>query len=302
MKQKKIIKFQNEFIEELKNKKYIFIKDYIDQEINEENIKFMNWLKIIYKNIYFLKNNNNLKKISTNNIINIPNNKELFLKMKSYLFICINPKCKSIIYLSEKEQDKFKQIQNLYLMDYDYNYQKINGYEKMRCPICLKYKCKYCNKLSTLKGTFCCISQAFKACYDSKISEYFSFFDFQFYMYTPFVRIWFFSFMFSYPLFRLLTKPNNLLQSKKEIQIKRDLGMHLKESLGLYTKKFECNCRDFELINIFHISGSILWTFPYMILFEIILTLFMIICLIFNKKHFLKFMHIFYLFQMLPIY
>ena len=111
----------------------------------------------------------------------------------------------------------------------------------------------------------------------------------------------YFGFMISYPLFRLITRPENLLQSKNSIIRKRSSGMHIKEALGLYTKYFECNCRNINLTNIFHIFGSIIWTFPYMILFEVILIFFMIISYIFNKQYYIKFMNCFYNFSFLPV-
>ena len=291
-------KFHKDFIQELKNNKYIFIKDYPEQEVNELNVKYINWLKNLYKKNFFSEEKKYINKLINNKKLIIDYH-ELYLKIKNNLFFCNYPKCKSIIYISDTQKNKLEKIQNLRLNDFDYDKTAIFFYQKIRCPLCLKYKCIFCNKLSTCKFNYCCFYQAFKACYESE--RFFNDNVIKFCIYTPFVRIWYFGFMISYPLFRLLTRPENLLQSKNSIIRKRSSGMHIKEALGLYTKYFECNCRNINLTNIFHIFGSIIWTFPYMILFEVILIFFMIISYIFNKQYYIKFMNCFYNFSFLPV-
>ena len=48
--------FHKNFIQELKSNKFIYIKDYPEQEINEKNINYINCVQNISKKFIFLKN------------------------------------------------------------------------------------------------------------------------------------------------------------------------------------------------------------------------------------------------------
>jgi hypothetical protein len=61
--------FLYKFIQELKNDGFIFIKDFPEQIINENNKDYANWLIMIYKNI-FIKDSENKNKFNTMKIIN----------------------------------------------------------------------------------------------------------------------------------------------------------------------------------------------------------------------------------------
>ena len=201
--------FHKNFIQELKSNKFIYIKDYPEQEINEKNINYINWLQNIYTKIYLFKEKNLPNKLINNKGI-FADYYKLNLELKNNLYFCTYPKCKSIIYMSDKQKDKFKKIQNLFLKDFNYEYRDIFYFEKIRCTLCLKYKCKYCNKISTCKFNYCCFYQAFKACYESKDIDIHNCLI-NFAICTPFVRIWYYGFMFSYPFYRLLTRPKKFV-------------------------------------------------------------------------------------------
>ena len=235
-------------------------------------------------------NNNNLNKFKINNKNEKEEYTELIKKLKNKLFFCINPKCKSITYISDNLKNKFEELQNL--QDFNYRNNELNGQKKIRCPICLKYKCIYCNKLSTLKMSYCCPLQAFTTCYNSKKKK--SYCPYTMCIYTPIIRVWYFGFMFSFPFFRTLTKPGKLLLNREKIT-----DENVRENFGLYCTKTEFG--EFDLMNSIHIAGSMIWTFAYTIIFEEILILFMIICFIFRKNNFRKFLDCFYLFALMPV-
>ena len=205
--------FHYKFIQELKNDGFIFIKDFPEQMTNENNKDYANWLIMIYKNIFIKdsKDKNKINNLKINNKFEIPDFSEIFKNLKDDLFFCINPECKSIIYISKKYKDKFNIIQNLYLEDYDYEYKTLNGQQKIRCPLCLKYKCIYCNKLSTIKYSLCCPIQSFKTCSESKKKDNMQDKFILLLMIIPLLRVGYFGYMISFPLFRTLTKPNKLL-------------------------------------------------------------------------------------------
>ena len=287
-------KFYLNLILELKGNNFIFTKDYFEQKTDEKNKKYVKWLQNIYKTIHFPNDKKYLNKIKIHNNYETLNYSDLYGKLKNNLFTCTNPKCKSIIYISKNQKNSFKKIQNLEIKDLKYDNERNRGYNKVRCPLCLKYRCKYCNKLSSLKISFCCPFQAFIACYNSNFSDYMC--PYILLIYTPFVRVWLFGFMFSFPFFKSLTRPDYLLLTKREIQ-RRKNDMYSREAFGLYFTKNE---RDLDPMNIFHISGSILWTFAYVIIFEEFLVFFMLISLIFNKNYFKKFCNCFYSLCFLP--
>jgi hypothetical protein len=281
--------FQYKLIEELKNNEFIFIKDFPEETTNEKNIKYINWLYMIYnKNKESNNNKNNLNKLKINNKNEKEDYTELIKKLKNKLFFCINPKCKSITYISDNLKNKFEELQNL--KDFNYINEELNGQKKIRCPICLKYKCIYCNKLSTLKMSYCCPLQAFTTCYNSKIRRHNCLYSLC--LYTPIIRVWFFGFTLSFPLYRSLTKPGKLLLNKEKMINKN------REEFGLYWTKSEYE--EFDIMNFFHITGSIIWTIVYAIIIEEFLIFFMLICFIFRKNYFRQFLNCFYLLCFYP--
>ena len=93
--------------------------------------------------------------------------------------------------------------------------------------------------------------------------------------------------MMSFLFFIQLTKPGKLLQSKKEISRQLNEGIRKRDAYGLYYGKHPFDY--FDTADYFYIIGSIIWTFSFVIFFEIIFIIFMIISFIFNKKYFRKF-------------
>ena len=102
-----------------------------------------------------------------------------------------------------------------------------------------------------------------------------------------------FWFALSFPLYRSLTKPGKLLLNKETIA---NLN---REEFGLYTTKKEW--QEFDIMNSFHIAGSIIWTISFVIIIEEFLIIFMLICFIFRKNYFRKFLNCFYSLCYYPI-
>jgi hypothetical protein len=278
----------------LKEEELIFIKDYYKQIMNKENKKYLYWLQKIFRKKYERNDINYLNRLNINNNIEIPDYPEIIKDLKNNLFECSNYKCKSIIYLSDSQKKIFNKMPDLYLENKFSIF--LTGYEKIRCPLCLKYKCKYCNKLSTLKSSLCCPFQAIKACYETKIDEY-RIMIYIIALYIPFVRVWFFCFMTNFPFFRALTRTNKL--SKNLVDILRNMSNHQYISFWTYQSEFR-RFGGLKIYNIFHISGSIFWTFSYGIILEEILFIFMVISFIFKKDIFIKFINCYYLFCFIP--
>lgn len=278
----------------LKEEELIFVKDYYKQKISEENKKFLFWLQKIFRKKYERNDINYLNRINIKNNIEIPDYPEIIKDLKNNLFECSNYKCNSIIYLFDSQRKLFNKIPDLYL-EQEYS-EFLTGYEKTRCPLCLKYKCKYCNKLSTLKSSLCCPFQTFKACYDTKEDEY-EIICHALALYTPFIRVWFFGLMTNFPFFRALTKANKL--SKNLVDILRNMSNHNYISFWTYQSELR-RYGGLKIYNIFHISGSIFWTFSYAIILEETLIVFMVISFIFKKEIFKKFLNCYYLFCLIP--
>jgi hypothetical protein len=268
----------------------------LNQKTDENNLKYLKWLQSLYKKIYFTTDEKPLIKIKVRSKCKVSDYQAIYKQLKNNLFTCINPECKSIIYISDEHKDLFKKIGNLKLEDYSYEYRKISGHDKIRCPLCLKYKCKYCNKLSAIKISYCCPFQAFKACYNKDANYYDWLYCLP--MHSPLVRVWFFGYMFYFPLYKYLTRPDKLLQSKKEIRRRRET-MDIFNAYGLYTLKNESNFKIFYTIRLI---GSIFWTFAYSIFFEEVLIIFMLFSLIINKDYFRRFYDCFYNMCFYPFY
>ena len=98
-------------------------------------------------------------------------------------------------------------------------------YEKIRYPLCLLYKSKYCKRLSTLKSSLCCSFQALKSFYDIKVDNYDYYFQIKLILYTPITRVWKFGLMANFIYYRTLTKKKKLEQRLYDIINMIDSGM-----------------------------------------------------------------------------
>ena len=285
-----------ELVQELKKENFIFEKEFPELKVNENNKKYVYWLR----NIYLKKNsvyNNNYNKLKINIKYEIPDYPKLLEEIKDNLFFCCNPKCKSIIYLSKKLYNKFKNIPDIYLEEKLIDGVIITGYEKKRCPLCLIYKCKFCKRFSTLKSSLCCPFQAYKACYETNVIKYEAPYI-KLSVKTPLLRVWYLGFMTNFPFFRSLTKTHKLIQKKNDILRKIDSGMIAGKACGLY--QINLNEDHWFFLNVFHISGSILWVFSYVLFFEEILLIFMAVSFILKGQYYRKFWNCYYLFSMTP--
>jgi hypothetical protein len=283
-------------IKELHNNKFIFIKNYVDEKINENNKRYVSWLQRIYTQIQYT-NNCHLKKICFKFKSVLLSYSQLFEAVKDNLFVCTNPECKSIIYLSQKHKEKLDEIKNIELIGNAYKYYYHLEYKKTRCPLCLKYKCIYCNSSSSLKSSLCCVRQHFMCCYYADIFEYL--YPLAYSIYFPIIRVWFISFVANFLFFRDITKKCKLLETPQNMKRMANSGERIMKSVGMYGG---CKNRIYHFFyNIFHIVGGIIWALAYIIFFESVLILFMLISFSLNKKKFfMKIMHCLYLFNCIP--
>ena len=104
--------------------------------------------------------------------------------------------------------------------------------------------------------------------------------------------------MTNFPFFRGLTKTHKLIQSKNGILRKMNSGINAGKACGLY--QINLNRNHLFYLNIFHISGSILWTFAYVLFFEEIFIIIMSLSFILKKQFYIKFWNCYYLFSMIP--
>ena len=104
--------------------------------------------------------------------------------------------------------------------------------------------------------------------------------------------------MTNFPFFRALTKTHKLSQSKDDILRKMISGIKAGQACDLYQINLKRNHHVF--LNIFHISGSIIWTFAFAVFFEELLLLFMVISYIFKNSSYKKFWNCYYLFSFTP--
>ena len=89
--------FQLNFIQKLKSNSFIFIKDYLNQKTDENNLKYLKWLQSLYKKIYFTNDEKPLIKIKVRSKCKVSDYQAIYKQLKNNLFTCINPECKSII-------------------------------------------------------------------------------------------------------------------------------------------------------------------------------------------------------------
>lgn len=261
-----------DLIKELINENSIFIKDYYNQKIND-NLLYNKWLKKIYIKLNFPKEESIIEKpLIINKKIDISENNIIRQEIEKKLFFCLNPQCNCIVYMTQEQKEKIKNIKNLF---YNENLETIGEYIKDRCPLCLKYKCNFCNKTSTLLNANCCIKQLNYACGSLTFNFCNYHAIFQIALFIPIIRLFYMSCMINFGLFRGLTLENKLLQSEKSILRMIGNGMTSDVIFGTYQSKF----KRFPLIiiSLLNIFGSILWAIPYIIFLEVILIILMLI-------------------------
>ena len=170
--------------------------------------------------------------------------------------------------MTEEQKEKIKENKNLV---YHENFDNIYKYSKDRCPICLKYKCIYCNKASTLFNANCCSRQLQNACGNetSSCCNYYGIFIFA--LFVPIIRVFYMASMVNFEYFRGLTMEKKLLQKKKNI-IMMDQNHETSENVfGTYQSKFKR--KYMIIISLLNIFGSICWSLPFIIFIEIILNI-----------------------------
>ena len=284
-------------IKELKNNNYIFIKDYCDQIVDENNISYVSWLKKLYIKINFSIDIEKTKNpIICKYKIEIPDFPILKEKIEKKLFFCFNPQCNCIIYMNEPQKKKFHyEIKDLIFSE---EINDINDYLKDRCPLCLKYKCKYCHRTSTLLNANCCFRQLINACSDND----FRFCDFHFLfllvLLNPLTRVFYMACMINFIFFRALTLENKLMQSKEKINTLVESHLSSVFIFGTYQAKFKRI--PMFIISLLNILGSICWAIPFYIYIEVILNILMVISFFTRKNLFKMIICCFYLIAFVP--
>jgi len=203
--------------------------------------------------------------------------------------------------MNSQQRFKLEKIPNLNFVEYFFEDKDITGYEKIRCPICLKYKCIFCNKCSTLKNFNCCPIQLIQACYKTKINDEYHFLCyFKFFSYTPLIREWYIGFMINFLFFRGLTQEKYLLLNKDEIMRKNRIKINDGYDYCLYQTIVVRKKNISRAYNIIKSSGVTFWTIVYFIFFEEILLILIIICSLIGIKYYKNFLKIFYLLAIIP--
>ena len=283
----------SDLINELIIDKFIFRKDYYNQKIDENNKLYVSWLKKIYISNFYNQSGQNI--LIRNKKIEVPDYPILKKNIEDKLFFCLNPQCNSIIYMTDEQKNKLDNISDLIYYEGHY---KIRSYEKVRCPLCLKYKCIYCNKISTLLNSNCCIRQLQNACakYNIYFSEYYNLFKIM--IFVPIIRSLYIACMINFEYFRALTMKDKLMQSKKRISIMIQNNIPSNIISGTYQSKFKRN--SMIIISLLNIFGSICWALPYILFLELLFsfTMFLGFC---TKNKFFKYkMKIYYLLAFIP--
>ena len=291
------VKIQNrKLIKDLKSNNYIFIKDYSEQVVDENNISYVSWLKNLYIKMNFSYNIEKVKNpMISKHKIETPEFSKLKEKIEKKLFFCLNPQCNGIIYMNKAQKNKFHEIKDLIFSE---EINDIYDYLKERCPLCLKYKCKYCHRTSTLLNANCCFRQLIRACSDND----YRFCDFHplflLVLFNPITRVFYMASMINFILFRGLTLENKLLQSKEKINNLIDSHITSYFIFGTYQAKFKRV--PMFVISLLNILGSICWAIPFYIFIEIILNILMIIGCFTRKNLFRMITCCFYLVAFVP--
>ena len=284
-------------IKDLKNNNFIFIKDYSDQIVDENNKSYVSWLKNLYIKMNFTYNLEKVKNpIISKHKIETPDFQKLKEKLEKKLFYCLNPQCNCIIYMTKTQKIKFREIKDLIFSE-DIN--DINRYLKDRCPLCLKYKCKYCHRTSTLLNANCCFRQLVNACSNDDYYRYTNFnLLFCLTLLNPLTRVFYMACMINFIFFRGLTLENKLMQSKEKINILIESHLTSDFIFGTYQAKFKRV--PMFIISLLNILGSICWAIPFYIYIEIILNILMIVGCFTRKNLFKMITRCFYLLAFVP--
>ena len=283
-------------IKELKNNNFIFIKDYSDQIVDENNISYVSWLKNLYIKINYSYNIEKVKNpIISKHKIETPDFPKLKEKIEKKLFFCFNPQCNCIIYMNQTQKNKFHEIKDLIFSE---EINDINDYLKERCPLCLKYKCKYCHRTSTLLNANCCFMQLINACSDNDFRFCNFHLLFLLVLFNPLTRVFYMACMINFIFFRGLTLENKLLQSKEKIKNLVELHLSSFFIFGTYQAKFKRV--PMLIISLLNILGSICWAIPFYIFIEVILNILMIIGFFTRKNLFKMITCCFYLVAFVP--
>lgn len=293
-------KAHNDLIKELRNKNLIFLKDYSNQKTDKGNISYVSWLKKIRGHFFHIKlnntkNNNIENRLIFNQRIEIPDYEILKNEIEKKLFFCFNPQCNCIVYMDKKQKEKLKEIQDLI---YNEDLEDIGNYKKDRCPLCLKYKCIYCQKTSTLLNANCCIKQLLIACSTSIPSYGVDYCIFKFALFSPIIRVFYMACMVNFGFFRGLTLEKNLLQSKQFITRMIEQNINSNIIFGTYQAKF--SRISMFIISLLNILGSICWALPFILYIEIILIVSMFIGFCTKNKFFRRILYYFYLLAFIP--
>lgn len=297
-------------LNELINDNHIFKKDYYDQKIDDNNKLYKAWLTKIYNklknesiNIKNTKEDTIENNLETNNIKHITINQKteyalIKKELEKSLYFCVNPGCNAIVYMNKKHEDSLKKIKDC---SYDEPFEYIRGYNKVRCPLCLTYKCIYCNRASTFYNANCCLRQLIVACTskNNHLTIKYYYCIFKFVIFAPIIRVAYISIMINFLLFRALTLENKLLQRKEKIiEMMNGPNNTSAHIFGTYQSKFKRI--PMIIISILTIIGSICWAIPFFLYFELFLIVSMFLYIFSIKDFFMKWMHLIYLLAFVP--
>jgi hypothetical protein len=174
----------------------------------------------------------------------------------------------------------------------------INDYLKDRCPLCLKYKCKYCHRTSTLLNANCCFRQLINACSDNDFRFCKFHLLFLLVLLNPLTRVFYMACMINFIFFRALTLENKLMQSKEKINTLVESHLSSVFIFGTYQAKFKRI--PMFIISLLNILGSICWAIPFYIYIEVILHILMIISFFTRKSLYKMIICCFYLIAFVP--
>ena len=260
----------------LKNENFVFFREYYNQKLDENNDKYISWLKELYIKIYHPNERKlglDLKNLA-NQKIEIPDYLVLKEKIENKLIYCMNPYCNCIAYMNRDQKGILRDIKNIIFKEESWFYK--GKYKKTRCPICLKYTCNFCNRSSTLLNANCCYRQLITAYgeEDGGICDYYSIFCCLFLW--PIIRVFYMACLINFSLFRGITRKDKLLQSIENISRMTSNGMHSDVIFAPYQSKFKKV--PMIIIGLLNIFGSILWAFPYFLYIEIFLNVGIFTC------------------------
>jgi hypothetical protein len=288
---------------------YIFKKDYYGQKIDKNNTLYRSWFIKLYKKIYSKESLNideslsDMQKSPKIKYLEIINTKVDFNAMRKSLlemslFFCDNPECNAIVYMNNEQKKLFGRIRHHL---YDEGFELISGYYKVRCPLCLTYRCIYCKRISTFLNANCCIAQLTYACMNPKNHIYLRHYYciFKLVIFFPIIRVCYIATMINFQLFRAISLENKLLHNGQKIsEIINSQTQSSDKIFGTYQSKFRRI--SMIIISLLNIIGSICWALPYVFFCEIFLIIIMFLYLFSINDKFLQLMNLFYLLAFAP--